>query len=165
MAPAGCGSDEDDDASGGSGASGTADNTGASGATGGATGSGGSSSSGAGGANENVDCPAPGTEDACQKCAQDNCADEVAACCMQDDAASAMGKKGCYDVVDCARETGCSDAASCLGPCGDDISGAGITVAQDLAAPLGECVIAAVEAGNCPDCVPPGGAGGGGGGN
>jgi hypothetical protein len=48
--------------------------------------------------------------------------------------------------------------------CGPDISEAGITVATDLAQPLGNCVLAAVEAGSCPGCGGGGGAGGGGGG-
>jgi hypothetical protein len=161
MAPAGCGSDEDDDASGGSGASGSADNTGASGASGGAAGTGGSGTGG--GSNANVDCPAAGTEDACQQCAQENCAAEVTACCDQDDKASAMGKKGCYDVVDCARESGCS-GQDCLQLCEDDIAEATATVALTLAQPLGDCVIAAVDEGKCPDCAPPGGGGAGGGG-
>jgi hypothetical protein len=161
LAPAGCGSDEDDDGNGGSGASGSTDNSGAAGATGGATGSGGS---GGGGGDPNVDCPEDPGSDACQQCAQDNCEAEVTACCDQDADAAAMGDKGCYDIVDCAREQGCSDAATCLQVCEGDINDAGFD-AVNLAQPLGDCVVAAVDAGLCPECAPPGGAGGGGGGS
>jgi hypothetical protein len=157
LAPAGCGSDEDDDGNGGSGASGSTDNSGAAGATGGATGSGGS------GGDPNVDCPEDPGADACQQCAQDNCEAEVTACCDQDDAAAAMGDKGCYDVVECARESACS-GTDCLTVCEGDIGEAGADVAFEFAQPLGDCVIAAVDAGLCPECAPPGGGGAGGGG-
>jgi hypothetical protein len=158
-----CGSDEDDgETADGSGASGATGGTGATGNTGsGATGNTGTGATG-GGAPANVDCPAEPGDDACLVCAQTNCAAEVMACCDQDAEASAMGELGCYDVVACARESACSGTAECLEACGPEITAAGIEVATDIAQPLGDCIIAAVDAGMCPDCMGAGGAGGGG---
>ena len=156
-----CGSDEDD-GSGGSGASGTTDGTGATGNEGsGATGNtGGGTGATGGGAPENLSCPADPGDDACLICAQTNCAAEVMACCDQDAEAAAMGKLGCYDVVACARESGCS-GMDCLTVCEAEISGAGADVALGLAQPLGDCIVNAVDTGMCPDCMGGGGAGGG----
>lgn len=158
FAPIACGSDETE-GSGGSGAtsSGTSDNTGGTGNTGnsstGATGNAG------GGATMNQDCPTEARADACLLCLQENCTEVVTACCDQDTEASP--EFGCYDLLACAQENGCSDSGCVLEACPDVVMGGGadaISAAQDAA----DCIQPVLDAGMCPDC--PGGGGGAGGG-
>ncbi len=148
MASLGCG----DSGSGGSG-------TGAGGSGSGASGSGASGSGAAGpgstgpgtGAGGVMECGPGGIDmnDPCEVCAATNCTEAALACCEQTNAAAAMGKMGCLDIIACVQETGCNSEApmdpdGCLQPspvgCNETIMDAGIAVALGEASALGDCV-------------------------
>jgi hypothetical protein len=73
-------------------------------------------------------------ENACEMCVVKNCTKEAKACCDH---------KGCLDIIDCGKKTGCSDV-DCYKPetCQKQIDAAGgIGVALQLAKPLGDCAL------------------------
>jgi hypothetical protein len=96
-------------------------------------------------------------DDECEECAVANCPEESDTCCL---AINQMTMVGCLDIVDCARETGCS-GTDCYSPenCQEVIVDAG-----DLGSPVVNAALAlsTCVTMECGDCAA-GGAGGGGG--
>lgn len=143
LAIAACGSDDPEPQGGGgddSGNGGTAETM--STGSGASTGTGTSAECGPAGVNQ---------DDPCEVCIATSCTQQALACCQQ---------PGCLDVVRCAAEKGCG-GIDCYAPdkCQAEIDAAGLDVAQNYAAPLGECALA-----SCAEaCGQTGGGGAGGG--
>jgi hypothetical protein len=126
--------------------------TSAGGAAPGSGGGGSSSSQDEGGSSGGSECGAGAVnfDDPCEVCIATECTAEALACCEHE---------GCLEVVRCAAENGCS-GVDCYAPdkCQAEIDAAGIDVASEYAAALGECAMASCQM----QCLPEGGGGSGG---